>query len=61
MHDPETSREITSNKNLNGTRNSNKLKNPAAPSSGEFLSLSTSVAEILIFVVLGVLLQTKEK
>ena len=36
--------------------NSNKLKNSAALSSGEFFSLSTGAAEIFIFIVLRVLL-----
>ena len=43
--------------NLNGVRNSNKLKNPAAPGSGKLFSLSTGAAEILIFVILRVALK----
>jgi hypothetical protein len=54
MHDPQTSRDKLSSKNLNGIRNSEKLKNPAAQSYGEFSSLHTYAAEILIFVVLRV-------
>jgi hypothetical protein len=44
-------------RNLNSVRNSDKLKNSAAPSSGDFFSLSTGAAEIFIFLVLRVLLQ----
>ena len=58
MHDPiTTSRDKLSSKNLNSVRNLDKLKNPAAPSSGEFFSLSTGAAKIFIFVVLQVLLK----
>jgi hypothetical protein len=39
---------------FNGIRNSDKLKNPAAPGSAEFFSLSTCAAEILIFPILRV-------
>ena len=42
---------------LNSVRNSDKLNNPAAPSSGEFFSDTTGSADILIFIVLRVLLQ----
>jgi hypothetical protein len=48
---------ISLQRKLNAIRNSDKLKNPAAPSSREFFSLSTGAAEILIFVVLRVALQ----
>jgi hypothetical protein len=44
-------------RNLNSVRNSDKLKNSAAPSSGDFFSLSTGAAENFIFLVLRVLLQ----
>ena len=45
----QTSRVEFSSKEVNDIRNSYKLKNPAATSYGEFSSLSTVVAEILIF------------
>jgi hypothetical protein len=51
------SRDKELSKNLNSVRNSDKLKNSAAPSSGEFFSLLTGAAEIFIFLVLRVLLQ----
>ena len=38
-------------------RNSDKLKNPATQSSGEYFSLSTGAADIFIFLILRVLLQ----
>ena len=48
MHDSETSRDVElSSKNLNGTRNSRKLKNPTAPGSVKFLSLCTGAAGFL--------------
>ena len=37
-----------SSKNLNSVHNSDKLKNTAAPSSGEYFYLSTCAAENLI-------------
>ena len=43
-----------SSKVFNGTFNSDKLKNPAAPSYANLSSLSTGAAEFFIFVVLGV-------
>jgi hypothetical protein len=51
------SRDKLSSKNLNSVRNSDKLKNPAAPSSEEFFSLSTGAAEVFIFIVLRALFQ----
>jgi hypothetical protein len=54
VHDVTMSRDKCRQKNLNGIGNSDKLKNPTAPSSEEFFSLSTGAAEILIFVVLRV-------
>jgi hypothetical protein len=57
MHDLQTSRVKYPQKNLNGIRNSDKLKNPAATSYREFFFLHTYAAEILIFVVLRVPLQ----
>ena len=54
MHDAQTSRDRFSSKKVNDIRKSDKLKNPAATSYGEFSSLSTVAAEILIFVVLSV-------
>ena len=56
MYTSIASRDKLSSKNLNSVRNLDKLKNTAAPSSGEFFFLSTGAAEILIFVVLRVLL-----
>ena len=40
------SRVKISSKKINGVRNSRKLKNPAAPSYGEFCSLSTVLARL---------------
>ena len=54
MHDAQTSHDRFSSKKVNDIRKSDKLKNPAATSYGEFSSLSTVAAEILIFVVLSV-------
>jgi hypothetical protein len=51
-----TSRDKLSSKNLNSVRNSDKLKNTATPSSGEFFSPSTGKIKIFIFLVLRVLL-----
>jgi hypothetical protein len=53
------SRDKELSKNLNSVCNSDKLKNSAAPSSGEFFSLSTGAAENFIFkfLVLRVLSQ----
>ena len=51
MHDAQASRDRFSSKKVNDIRKSDKLKNPAATSYGEFSSLSTVAAEILIFVV----------
>ena len=56
MHDSPTSRDIIIIKIFNGVRNSDKLKNSAALSSGEFFSLLTGAAENFIFIVLQVLL-----
>ena len=55
MHDPQTSRDKFSPNFFNSIRNSNKLKSPAATSSGESFSLPTVAAEFFIFVVLRVL------
>ena len=57
MHDPQMSHDKFSPNFLNSIRNSNKLRNPAATSSGESFSLSTVAAEFFIFVVLRVLSQ----
>ena len=54
MHDAQASRDRFSSKKVNDIRKSDKLKNPATTSYGEFSSLSTVAAEILIFVVLSV-------
>ena len=45
-------------KKINGFRNSDRLKYLAEPSSEEFYSQSIGTAEILIFVVLRVPLQS---
>ena len=48
MHDSETSRDVElSSKNLNGTHNSKKLKNPALPGSVKFFPLCTGAAGFL--------------
>ena len=51
LHRPSNSldvRDKLSSKNLNSVRNSDKLKNPAVQSSGDFFSLSTGAAEFFL-------------